>query len=144
MDWISTGLALVALSCCVFCVAQCFGARNECAETETSLRRSLGRIAALEAEADVLAKQLHKLRGKLYADKSGTDEKLQTEIARPFTQGIVCENWSTAQRDGPRSDAAKCECDYCTAKRAEREATRARLVPKSPKERADAIEKGRH
>ena len=144
MDWLFTASALVLLSGCVLCVVLAFRARNECDDVETNLRRSLGRIAALEAELDVLSKQIHKLRGKLYGDRATQDEKLQTEIARPFTSGIVCENWSTAQRDGPRSSAAACGCDYCTAKRAEREELRARLVPKSPKERADAIEKGRH
>ena len=144
MDWLFTASALVLLCGCVLCVCLAFRARNECDDVETNMRRSLGRIAALEAELDVCQRQLQKLRGKLYGDKQNTDEKLQTEIARPFTSGIVCENWSTAQRDGPRSPAAQCECDYCTAKRAERELTRARLIPKTAKERADAIDKGKH
>lgn len=143
MELLLTGSALALLGC-IFCAAMAFRARNECVDTETSLRRLIGRIAALEAELEVVTKQLQKLRGKLYASKTAEQEILTNEIARPFLGGVICENWKTAQRDGPRSDAARCECDYCTAKRAEREALRKQLVPRTAKERADAIEKGKH
>ena len=144
MLWILTGCSAALLIGCMICAALAFQARNECIETENSLRRYVGRIAALEAELEVLQKQLQKLRGKLYATKADEQERLTNEIARPFLGGVICENWKLAQRDGPRSAGAKCECDYCTAKRAEREALRAQLVPRTAKERADALEKGSH
>jgi hypothetical protein len=147
MDTISTAFALVALVSSCIATACCIGAfraRNECDEIETNLRRSLGRIAAVEAELDVLGKQLHKLRGKFYANRNEEQEKAAIEIARPFVGGLTCENWIAAQRDGPRSAAATCVCDYCNAKRAERDAFRARVVPKTAQERKDHVEKGKH
>lgn len=140
MEWILTGCALALLIGCTICAVLAFRARNEAADIEDHLRRSLGRIAALEAELDVLAKQLQKLRGKLYADKTADQEKLPIAIA----ETPACENWLIAQRDGPRSAAAKCECADCTRRRAEREAFRALHVPKTTQERKRAIEKGQH
>ena len=137
---ISTAIGMSALIGCIFCTASAFKARNECHETENSLRRSVGRIAALEAETDVLAKQIQKLRGKFYASHAVSET---SEIAQVIPTALVCENWQTAQRDGPSSPAAMCECVYCSAKRAERDAFRARVVPKTNSERKDAIEKGR-
>ena len=139
MELLFTGSALALLGC-IFCAALAFRARNECIDTETSLRRLIGRLAAVEAELEVVTKQQQKLRGKLYQSKTADEEKLPIAIS----ETPICENWQIAQRDGPRSAAAKCECADCTRRRAEREATRARLVPKTHQERKDAIEKGRH
>lgn len=140
MQWLLTGCALALFLGCIVCAVLAFRARNECVDTENALRRYVGRIAALEAELEVVTKQLQKLRGKLYASKTADEEKLQIEIAN----SPPCENWLIAQRDGPRSAAAKCECADCTRRRSEREAFRAQHVPKTTQERKDAIDRGRH
>lgn len=144
VNWLFTGCALLILAGCVVCVVLAYRARNECDETEHALRRALGRIAGLEAELAVLVAQVQKLRGKLYRLKQDPQEETANEIAKPFAQGIACENYLRAQTEGPSSSAAQCACDYCNAKRAERDALRTKFVPKNHGERRDAIERGKH
>ena len=141
MQTISTVFSLLVLSGCAVFGFLAMRSSVECKEIEDHLRRALGRISGNEAEIATLTAQIHKLRGKLYSLKPGETE---IEIAKPFSQGLVCENWKTAQTEGPLCEAASCECDYCIAKRVEREDFRARAVPKTTAERRNAIEKGKH
>jgi hypothetical protein len=99
------------------------------------------RLIELEQGLASLLKQHTRLRGKFYAEKP---EKPETVIARTDPSWPACENWLSAQTLGPSSPAAKCGCDYCISKRNDRDAARAKLVPKTHAERRDAIEKGRH
>jgi len=43
----------------------------------------------------------------------------------------VCENWEVAQREGPTSRAASCECAYCDAKREPKKRLRNLEVPRT-------------
>ena len=101
-----------------------------CLQHELELRRSISRIASNEQEIQIAFAQLHKLRQKIYANNF---ENKQSEIVQRAERSLpsaACENWTFAQTEGPASKAAHCECAYCTAKRAERDELRARLVPK--------------
>jgi len=96
-----------------------------------NLRRTLGRIAALESEHATIMSQIAKLRGKVYSLKP---DPWPAGIAAPAAAGgagaAVCENYLTAQSQGPRSEAAACECDYCVGKREERSRLRAAILPR--------------
>lgn len=91
----------------------------------------LARVIALEGGLEQLNKQHRKLAGAFHATRY-QDELALTNNAPDNKQLLpACENWVTAQRDGPRSTAARCECAYCTERRAERDAFRTRVVPKT-------------
>lgn len=109
------------------------------------------RVTVCENEGDALRKQLQTLRGAFYSFKAKVEEDMPLEDdlerlgygdgnvdQRSFAlAGSICDNWSIAQRDGPRSDAASCECSYCVGRRAERRALRAALVPKTVQGQAE-------
>jgi len=141
MQTFFTVFALLILSGCAVFGWLAYDSVRSCRAIEEHLRRSLALVAQLDADVQVLTAQVHKLRGKIYSLKPGEQE---IEIAKPFTQGLVCENYKVAQRDGPNCEAAACSCEYCEAKRVERKEFRARAVPKTAQEKRDAIERGRH
>lgn len=135
-----TGCALIlALGCGVLFVF-CLEASRECRDQAADLRKQSSRLLKLEHESEALSGLLHKLRQKVYSLKP---EKQEIEIARTSEAWPACENWLEAQTAGPSSQAAKCACDYCISKRNDRDAARAKLVPKTNSERRDAIEKAR-
>jgi hypothetical protein len=131
---IATGFALICSLVAIACVYACFKSVKECDAIERALRQAIGRIAALEHEQAVIASHVHKLRQKIYSTKS---EEKAIEIANATATLATCENYSAAQREGPQSQAAKCDCAFCEAKRAERDALRVKLVPKRA-EKTDA------
>jgi len=96
----------------------------------------LVRVAELEAGLEFLQRSNRKELGKLWK-KVGLEKN---EIAQPTLLAATCENWAVAQREGPTSSAARCDCSYCETRRAEREHVRAQLVPKGPKPH----DKGKH
>lgn len=104
------------------------------------LTSSRARITNNEHELDLLNAHIHKLRQKIYSTKHETKA---IEIVQPLEQAEACENWLRAQTDGPSSKAAKCGCDYCIAKRNDRDSLRSRIVPKTATERRNVIEAGR-
>lgn len=121
------GFALLCALVAGACVYACYRSVGECDAIERTLRQALGRISALEHELAVVASHVHKLRQKIYSNKS---EEKAIEIANAPEQAPACENYTTAQREGPRSQAAQCQCAFCEAKRIERDALRVKLVPK--------------
>lgn len=127
-----TAFALICALIGVVCV-------KLCQDHVQSLRSTLGRIVQLEHELSALNASLHKVRQKIYYNARKSDE---IEIAQPIS-AAECDNWLAAQTQGPSSSAAKCACNYCIAQRNERDALRAKLVPKTNSERRNAIEKGR-
>ena len=103
----------------------------------------LVQINELTAAVDQLQKSNRRELGKLWKAVSVPNNEIAAAVFPPVSTA-VCENWGIAQREGPRSDAASCECDYCTERRKLREHVRAQLVPKTNAERKNAIEKGKH
>lgn len=121
----------------------------------THLRAERGRVTVLERELEALRRELRKLSGKFYADlKAREDDQLfeedadataakyfepfgETTVADIHNRFPVCEKWAVAQAEGPRSDAAKCECLYCLARRAERRRLRGELVPRTVQGQAE-------
>lgn len=116
-------------------------------EVETALfriREDRARITTNERELDALRRELRKLAGKFYAAQRTFEEQVEDMVAdasdpfdEPPPDGVACENWIAAQSLGPTSDEAKCECKYCLARRAERRALRAALVPRTVQGQAE-------
>ncbi|HZN25345.1 MAG TPA: hypothetical protein VFB75_14055 [Burkholderiales bacterium] len=114
-----------------------------------ALKAERDRVTVAERDTEALRRELRKLSGVFYAFKTKTEDELDEEldgnsfaiesaIACPTgIAGSICDNWSIAQRDGPRSEAASCECSYCVGRRAERRALRAALVPKTVQGQAE-------
>ena len=110
-------------------------------KTAMQLRSERDRVTTSERELDALRRELRKLSGKFYqqqreileeaADLAEANEPLGVPALR------VCENWELSQTLGPRSEAASCECDYCTRRREHRRALRAALVPKTVQGQAE-------
>lgn len=104
-------------------------ARDACAHSEARLLTQRGRIVGLETAMDALDTRLRKLAGRIYADEYHGN--LPAPAPRPQTIDVACENYARAQIDGPTSAAARCECEYCSGMRAQRDAFRTAAVPKT-------------
>lgn len=88
----------------------------------TSIRSINGKLAHLRGDADSV------LPSRMGPPPSrATEEPADIVIDRPDPN--ACENWLTAQKEGPYSDAARCECSYCVTKRMERAKLRRDLLP---------------
>lgn len=96
--------------------------RNNIETNALKLRTELPRLTAAEREIETLRRELRKLSGKFYASQREEIEIADTYASDPIaTHNLVpCDNYAIAQREGPNSKAAKCECDYCTRRRKEK------------------------
>lgn len=101
------------------------------AHSEHRLAIQRGQVAGLEAAMMGLDEKHRKLAGRVYADEywRGQREPLAPGdvLGAVALSGDPCENWTTAQREGPTSAAASCACPYCDARRADRASRRAKL-----------------
>lgn len=141
-----TVFALICAGVAAFFAADARRYAAKCENHANRLRGMLARIPAVEAHSDGVEKQLSKLRGTFYAFKAAIedgpaelfrqDEFSQRErgIARPNSgdnEPAFCANYGQAQIEGPRSEAASCECGYCVEMRERRAEFRARAVPRT-------------
>jgi hypothetical protein len=104
---------------------------RKAAHHEHRLAIMRGQVAGLEAAMMGLHEQHKKLAGRVYADQYWNGQRAEQPMLEPVEPDgrsrDICENWATAQREGPSSRAAGCECAYCNARRADRAARRAKL-----------------
>lgn len=100
---------------------------NDCQLVSTAFRDDRARLTSLERDVDALRRELRKLGGRFYALAAELEEPEPNPVGVITETSPVCENWSTAQREGPLSPAAQCACAYCERRRAERAARRANL-----------------
>lgn len=131
----SGAIAVGAALRCLRLADDCDDALTKGLREAGKLNAMAGRLIALEGAVESLAAQHRRLAGKFHADKA---ERAETALTDPMALGThpqaiaaACENYLTAQREGPRSEAASCECDYCVSRRADRDALR-RQLPKGP------------
>lgn len=155
MDTISTVFTLICLVGCGGIAYAMHGSYRAMIDGEARVQREIAKLAAQKAKTlahdeqiDSLNRQLQRLRGQFHAFRA--EHELVPEIDETHGQGDAnerpsltvaqqlaaqqmhpCENYTAAQREGPFSAAAKCECNYCTLKRLERASTRERLIPKT-------------
>lgn len=91
------------------------------------LRNERDRTTVLERDVEALRRELRKLSGKFYAMQRVVIDDNTDRIEEAHVQvstAPYCPKYELAQRDGPYSDAAKCECNYCKGRRAAKEAFR--------------------
>lgn len=94
------------------------------------------KVVGLEGALDSLHSQHLKLRGQFHAFKAQLDQD-ELPLIESDVQALKgrldptprfdnpCENYLVAQRDGPTSPAAQCECVFCEQMRAQRRDFRA-------------------
>ena len=144
--------AIVFTACALLiCAYLVWAAHRHCVEAHgwylkaevqaLKLRAERDRVTTLERELESLRRELRGLAGKFYAarrEREPDDEPMsRSDTAQHAIPGSVCDNWTAAQREGPLSEAASCECAYCVARRAARTAFRAAAVPKTVQAQAE-------
>lgn len=127
MNTLSTALSLfgVLLSTAFAFVAwanaqRANDAQAACARAAGKLNAMAGRVIALEGALESLTAQHRKLSGKFHAKNSETPAPPDVGLAPAELRTPAppfCANWHDGQRDGPMSEAASCECDYCSEMR---------------------------
>jgi hypothetical protein len=140
-------IAVLAALLSAFCVALAYRAADLCDRHAKRLGNLRGNVFELEGALAQLANQHRKLEGRFYGTLGAARARIEEtkdaiETPQPSDVLVVCENWSKAQKTGPKSDAASCQCDYCVAMRELRHNVKAALVPKSNAARIDAIKRG--
>ena len=106
-------------------------ASDACTHSEGRLLTMRGRVVGLEGALESLDSKHRKLAARIYADEHHGNRPSPHPVEREIAhvQG-ACENYARAQVEGPLSAAARCECAYCVAMRAQRDAFRSAAVPK--------------
>ncbi len=123
-----TGLALVAVWAAHAYAVEAQQARND-------LRARMVDLEAVDAAQRQLLVRIQRLEGKFHASQRQQPEQVAPPVApAPLMQ--PCENYLRAQKEGPRSAAAACECAYCETMRAQRRAQRAALAPRNAEQLA--------
>jgi len=137
---------LVCLTGSVACVFACFRHVEDVYELTAKLKVAL---PGIEARLEQLQTQHKKLSGRFYAalqqleedNLAGTDPPPTSASGYDFTAAThamqACENYAVAQKHGPSSEAARCECVYCATKRLERDQARKSLVPRTVQGQAE-------
>jgi len=105
-----------------------------CARAAGKLNAMTGRVIALEGALESLTAQHRRLSGKFHAAQAEHSETPPSADVGPEPAGLrkpapYCENFQRGQLEGPMSEAASCECDYCTEMRNRRRAMKAELLP---------------
>lgn len=132
LQFLLTACSIFTLGLCAFFAWQAKDAAANARHSEHRLAVMRGQVAGMEAALAGLDAKHQKLAGRVYADeywRGKRDEQPELQPLDPTTFRNLpeCENWRTAQRDGPSSPAAGCECAYCNERRADRAARRAKL-----------------
>lgn len=135
---------------------QCEDHANDAESAKLATLEDRHRITALERDLEATRRELRKLSGKFYAELRTREDETEFVVDdradarwpvsghRPLFSDdgrleppLVCENWKAAQTLGPHSDAAKCDCEYCTFRRNQRRVLRDALVPKTVQGQAE-------
>lgn len=148
----TTFVIYFALVLCALCVWASYRHVSDAANIVHDVRTSRGRLISNEAAIESLTAQLQKLRGQFHAFKVNVEDTVIADyhlqpdphdairVPVPGVPGAstapYCENYGLAQREGPRSEAASCECGYCVEMRARRSMVKAALIPKTASEQA--------
>lgn len=145
MDILYTAIALVILTGCVLSLTRAERIydrlreiRDDIEVTCAKIAEERSRLTGLERDVDALRRELRKVAGKFYASQREIEdeerewvENYEANVSQHAIPASICDNWTAAQREGPQSEAASCECAYCVGRRAERRAFRAAAVPKT-------------
>jgi len=150
MQWIILALSAIGAAFgCYFAI--------RCAQDARGVERHVQRLALMRASVidlergqAALASSLRRINGKLAHLATAEDvTELPPPVPRQAAPVIgtggdrppwVCENWAIACREGPRSEAARCECAYCLSMRMERARVRESLLPRGAEAHARHVE----
>lgn len=150
-----TALSLIAFAAAVLVYLRCTHEADRCEAWRSNiesnalkLRADLPRITTLEREVEALRRELRKLSGKFYATQReeaggtftpgwGTPESDALAASRQqqlwktptplvHVEAPYCDQYEIAQREGPTSKAALCDCNYCRGRRLAKELFRER------------------
>lgn len=120
--------AFYALTRCIKSLDDTHKAEFRIEKTGLALAAERHRIASCERELATMTRWLQKLEGKFNASQRDLGQRdAEERIADAHVQLIsapYCENYEIAQREGPTSKAAACECNYCKGRRAAKDAFR--------------------
>lgn len=120
-----TGCSLICAGFAAYFAWRAGLSQEAASHSEHRLSIMRGQVKGLEVAVVALDEQHKKLAGRVYVDMRKDRKGEQPELMNGALP--ACDNWTAAQREGPASAAAGCECQYCNAKRAERAARRANL-----------------
>lgn len=142
-------MMFTALSTVAFLLAlwACYDARQyarEAASHAERLRISRGRVIANEAAIEQLAAAQRRLQGRFDKARHLAGPADPPPFVASDGNMLVCENWRTAQIEGPQHPAASCECDFCVSMRAERRKAKEVALagyPKAPGDKVREIER---
>ncbi|HET9350979.1 MAG TPA: hypothetical protein VFO02_06550, partial [Burkholderiales bacterium] len=151
MNILFTALALAAFCGCLLALQRALKAADLAhghylkAEAQTlTLKAERDRVTVLERDTEALRRELRKLSGKFYAsrrdmpfcghaDRDGNGVcrycgDREPSRAEQLVATKPCDNWIAAQTEGPRSEAARCECLYCMTQRRIRATEKAAIL----------------
>lgn len=126
--WLEVLFTVLSLCALVVCALLALDARESAiraGQSEHRLSIMRGQVKGLEVGLTALDESHKKLAGRVYADQYWRGQRDEQPELQPST--AVCENWARSQTEGPMSAAARCECDYCEGKRADRAKRRASM-----------------
>lgn len=131
MQWLFLVLSTVASVVAVFGAVVAHAEAQRAHSSRVRLEAQRGKIVGLEHGVEALNAWIQRLQGRVnYLSGHPSAVAAPTPTPKPNVAPFdVCENWLTACRDGPTSDAASCQCDYCTDARARRARLRSELLP---------------
>lgn len=137
MDLLIFGVLCLLSTACAFAAFTYMQRANDaqvaCGRAVGKLNAMSGRVIALEGAVESLQRQHRKLSGAFYQSRNSDTPAspdvglAPAEVRSPALR--YCENWQLAMMGGPHCDAARCDCEYCNWKRAERNRVKADLLP---------------
>lgn len=145
MEMLSTALSLFCALAGAWCLWRCTSLAEQCEVGVRRVRAMAARLLALESGLETLTAQHVRLRGAFYAERRFRPSQEREELEREDRDVVdggetVCMNYAVAQQDGPNSDAAHCECGYCSQRRMAKRELRNASVPKTANGQATAVE----
>lgn len=129
-----TGSALIAAGFAFYFAWRAGLSAEKAEHSEHRLAIMRGQVRGLEVSLTALDESHRKLAGKVHADAYWRGQREEQPLLSPAAQVYAgdeplgaCENWAIAQREGPTSAAARCECVYCATRRNDRANRRASM-----------------
>jgi hypothetical protein len=150
MEWLVLALGVSAAALAWGFARSAVLAASDCHQHAMRLAAQRGRVVTLEGASESLTARLAKVErrvGTLASNARSEAEEMGRATSRGGPPSVLidvddaepCPNWSVAQRDGPSSEAAACQCPYCLAKRHQRALARGEALASYPKAHADKV-----
>lgn len=129
MNWLPTALSTIVLLGCFWAFWATTQALARVLVAADRLERMRSTVSGHDARIESQHAQLNQVRGMVYALRRRDEPEPQAPTGPSGLSYDACENWRTAQLEGPTSRAATCECAYCTSMRDARAAVKRAMLP---------------